>query len=201
MRDALNMICEELQSNVLPLLIPTANNRSNVEPEMDCYQLNYKANEPFTLKKLQFLGYLLGWSFVMMGSLNLDLPRAFWGRLVGGLDYVYTIDDLTSIDSLMANSLIRIREAAINMDDAGFTELYGQYLFILDDAQCEEGTITELCPNGSKTVLTRDNATNYISLYLKAYTSRDQLQFKHLYLAFEDVATKKIMQILTPEIA
>ncbi len=109
-----------------------------------------------------------------MGALNLDLPRAFWSRLVGGLDYVYTIDDLTSIDSLMANSLIRIREAALNMNDASFTELYGDCRFVFEDTtlSVEEST-TELCPNGSLTILTRDNATDYISLYLKAYTERD----------------------------
>ena len=37
MRDVVTWICNELMSDVLPLLRPTANNQSNLEPETDCY--------------------------------------------------------------------------------------------------------------------------------------------------------------------
>ena len=48
-RDAISDICNELMSNVLPLLRPTANNRSNIEPETDCFQLNERCKEPVNL--------------------------------------------------------------------------------------------------------------------------------------------------------
>lgn len=37
MRDTLSSVCEELMSDYLPLLRKTANNRSNLEPETDCF--------------------------------------------------------------------------------------------------------------------------------------------------------------------
>ena len=96
MRDTITAICNELMSEVLPLLRPTANNKANLEPETDSYQLNEKTKEAHNLRKFSFLGYLLGWSFISIGCLNLDFPSAFWARLAGGLDYVYSLDDLKS---------------------------------------------------------------------------------------------------------
>ena len=96
MRDTITAICSELMSEVLPLLRPTANNKTNLEPETDCYQLNEQTTEIYNLQKFSFFGYLLGWSFISFGSLNLDLSSAFWARLAGGLDYVYSLDDLKS---------------------------------------------------------------------------------------------------------
>merc|ERR1712051_632247 len=96
---------------------PTANNRSNLEPDTDCYQLNERAMESINLTKLTFLGYFMGWSLANIGSLNLDLPMAFWVRLCGGLDYVYTLDDLRSQDILLVKHLESIREAANEKTD------------------------------------------------------------------------------------
>ena len=62
MRDVVSNMCEELMSDVLPIFIPTANNVANIEPNADCFILNPKAEEPFVLQKILFLGYLLGWS-------------------------------------------------------------------------------------------------------------------------------------------
>lgn len=96
MRDTICSICNELMSEVLPLLRPTANNLANLEPGTDCYQINECTKQVHNLHKFSFLGYLLGWAFYSIGSLNLDLPGAFWARLAGGRDYVYTVDDLSS---------------------------------------------------------------------------------------------------------
>ena len=40
MRDLITDVCEELMSDALPLLVPTSNNTSKVEPFTDCYRLN-----------------------------------------------------------------------------------------------------------------------------------------------------------------
>ena len=61
-RDIVSNMCEELMSDVLPILVPTANNVANLEPNQDSFTLNPKATEPFVLQKILFLGYLLGWS-------------------------------------------------------------------------------------------------------------------------------------------
>ena len=66
----------------------------------------------------------MGWSFISIGSLNLDFPSAFWSRLAGGLDYVYTLEDVKSQDTLLASSLERIREAVITLTDDEFKAVY-----------------------------------------------------------------------------
>lgn len=84
------------------------------------------------------------------------------------------------------------------MNDQDFAAAYGDTTFVLDghdDAQ------VELCPNGHSRKLKRDNASEYITLYLQAYTSLDAVQFHVLYEAFEDVATIKVLTLLTPQVA
>ena len=125
MRDTLSNICTELMSDMLPFMRPTANNRSNLEPDTDCYQLNERATDSINLTKLTFLGYFMGWSLANIGSLNLDLPMAFWARLCGGLDYVYTLDDLRSQDILLMKNLESIRTAATEKTDQEYDMLYG----------------------------------------------------------------------------
>lgn len=113
-------------SDVLPLLRPTANNQSNLEPETECYQLNEKTKETFNLRKLRFLGYLLGWSLLKIGALNLSLPKAFWSRLCGGRSYVYTLDDLASQDILLAKFLRSVEKAATESSDDEFADFFGE---------------------------------------------------------------------------
>ena len=99
MRDIVSNMCEELMSDVLPILVPTANNVANVEPNADCFTLNPKAEQPFVLQKILFLGYLLGWSLYQFGSFGLDLPLQFWKRVTHGPEYVYSIEDLKALDN------------------------------------------------------------------------------------------------------
>ena len=139
MRDTLNWVCNELMSEVLPLMHPTANNQNSIEPETDCYQLNELACEPFNLQKLSFLGYFLGWSLASIGSLNLELPSAFWNRLCGGVNYVYTISDVRSQDALLANHLESIRTTAStgSCSEEDFSMIFGDLTFVFESAHQE----------------------------------------------------------------
>ena len=71
MRDTISDVCSELMSDALPILVPTSNNVSKVEPYTDCYRLNPALKEKFWLKRLLFFGYFLGWSMRTMGGLGL----------------------------------------------------------------------------------------------------------------------------------
>ena len=199
MRDTISLICNELMSGVLPLLRPTANNSSNMEPGAECYQINERATESHNLSKFTFLGYFIGWAFYSVGSLNLELPSAFWARLCGGLNYIYCLEDLRSQDTLLAASLQRIDEAAKDMSELDFNAVYGETAFVLETSQ-DDGSVIELCPGGSSKALTRENASEYIDLYLRAYTEQDSIQFRKLYQAFEDVGTKKVLSLINPQI-
>ena len=94
MRDLITDVCEELMSDAVPILVPTSNNTSKVEPFTDCYRLNPFLTEAHWLKKLVFFGYFLGWSLRTMGGLGIELPPAFWSRICGGPTYTYTLEDI-----------------------------------------------------------------------------------------------------------
>ena len=98
MRELITVMCTELMSPALPLLIPTANNVSNVEPSIDCFTLNPKLKDSLLLEKLTMLGFFLGWSIAAIGALSLELPMPFWRRVCAGPSYIYTLDDLFEMD-------------------------------------------------------------------------------------------------------
>ena len=110
----------------------------------------------------------MGWSLFTIGSLNLDLPAAFWARLCGGPDYVYTLADVRSQDALLANHLERIQTAANESTEEEFEAIFGDYAFIFEDSI--NGSSTELYPDGASKGLTKANAQEYITAYLRAYT-------------------------------
>ena len=105
MRDLVTNVCEELMSDAVPILVPTSNNLSKVEPYTDCYRLNTNLTEMHWLKKLKFFGYFLGWSLRSLGGLAIDLPPAFWNRICGGPTYVYTLEDLKQMDIFRHDTL------------------------------------------------------------------------------------------------
>ena len=170
MRDCISSLCTELMTpGLLPLLIPTSNNEMNMDT--DCVRLNPHAIEPFNLKKFMFLGYFLGWSLRTMGGLGIDLPLAFWHRVCIGPSYMYTLEDLKSMDLYRFNELNQYIEAAELLSDEDFNATYDGYMF--------EGGIgyplgdVELCEGGSSKPLRRENVKEYVQLYLKKYTEQE----------------------------
>ena len=75
---------------------------------------------------------------------------AFWVRLCGGLDYVYTLVDLRSQDILLVKHLESIRAAAIEKTDEEFEVLFGDTTFILETSNSsgEIDKTIELSPDG-----------------------------------------------------
>ena len=91
--------------------------------------------------KLRFFGYMLGWSFITIGALNLDLPTAFWNRLCGGPSYVYSLDDVTSQDAHLANFLRSVQQAAQENTAEEFEETFNGYAFVLAETGADDQTI------------------------------------------------------------
>ena len=174
MRDALTNVCDELMHTVLPLLIPTSNYISKVEPNPESYKLNPQATEPFVLKKYSFLGYFIGWSLRNICGLGIDIVPSFWRRLCGGPTYVYTMEDLHCMDHILYGGLNQIKEAAETYSAEDFLAVYQGYMFedLFGGDQMEE-----LCANGKDLQLTKNNANEYIRLWLLKYTEKESPQF------------------------
>ena len=69
---------EELESDSLPLLIKTVNNRNDHGLDRDCYTLNPASTTPTHQELFIFMGYLLGFAIRAKSPLNWHFPAYFW---------------------------------------------------------------------------------------------------------------------------
>lgn len=77
-RDAMTNIVEELQSEILPLLIKTSNNRSDQGDSRDCFMPNPNSKNPTHESMFKLLGYILGFSIRSKSALDWHFPQFFW---------------------------------------------------------------------------------------------------------------------------
>lgn len=104
-RETITMMCTELQSKALPLLIPSPNQKHDNGLFREKWVLNPSANNAIQLKMFEFLGVLMGCSIRSRNFLNLDLPSMIWKQLI---DIPLAKDDLNNIDRFSIQCLDNI---------------------------------------------------------------------------------------------
>ena len=77
-RDSLVNISRELETGVLPLLIKTPNNRTEVGTNRECFLLNPEANSPTHLDMFHFLGCIIGYGIMSKSPIPLNLAPTVW---------------------------------------------------------------------------------------------------------------------------
>jgi hypothetical protein len=83
LRETFDFMCLELQSTVLPILIPTENRRNDHGDLRDCFLVNPKCAKtwPYVkqeLEMLYFFGVLIGNGILSTNPLPLNLHPIFW---------------------------------------------------------------------------------------------------------------------------
>lgn len=197
MRELITVMCTELMSSSLPLLIPTGNNIANVDPGIDCFVPNPNLTDSLLLQKLKMFGFFLGWSIAAIGALSLELPMPFWKRLCQGPTYVYSLEDLFEMDKYRKQLLDQIIDTADSVSEEDFLAGYEGTFF---QADFGDGNIVDLCENGAEKQLTKGNAREYVQSYLEKFTQRDQPQFQLIYDCIQFVVGKRMMLFMTPQI-
>ena len=91
-----NMV-KELEKGVVPLLIKTANNKTNAGENRNCFMLNPDSKTPTHQKLFEFLGVLIGHAFRSNNCIAFNFPPVFW-KLIMGLPT--TERDVKGIDKL-----------------------------------------------------------------------------------------------------
>jgi hypothetical protein len=89
-------MCLELQSDVLPLLIKSPNNKNNHGQFRECFIPNPSANAPTHLEMFKCLGALIGWAIRSTSALQLDFPPIFWKKI---LNQPLDLHDLKEFDT------------------------------------------------------------------------------------------------------
>jgi len=100
-RDFITSICNEMQSKVLPLLIPTPNSKAEHGENRDTYIVNPSSTKPSHLEIFKYFGYLLGMAIRSEQYLPLDLAPLFWKQILDEHLFESEADkemDLKSVD-------------------------------------------------------------------------------------------------------
>ena len=77
-RDSLDNVVAELESDVLPLLIKTSNNRNDHGTNRDCYMINPSSRSPTHLEMFKFLGAFLSFSIMTKAPIPIHLAPTVW---------------------------------------------------------------------------------------------------------------------------
>lgn len=121
-RDSLVNISRELETGVLPLLIKSPNNRSEVGVNRECYLLNPEATSPSHLEMFHFLGCIIGFGVMSKSPVPLNLAPTVWKQILGeSLNH----SDLDGIDLLSANALKDLLSHSKSMTEEDFATAAG----------------------------------------------------------------------------
>ena len=101
-RETLDHVSGELQSQCLPLLIPTPNNKTSMGEEREKWTINPSSTQPMHLQLYEFFGNILGMSIRLMHLLPLNLPSSFWKQVI---EEPVDISDLKLIDAYCVQCL------------------------------------------------------------------------------------------------
>lgn len=160
--EVLSIICDELQSTYLPLLVPTQNHTNNIGEFRDSYTIN-----PSLLQSgyelFNFLGKVIGVAIRTQNNLNLSLSPLTWKHLV--IDPVLPVD-LKSIDEIcfqMTEILKSFDEKAITKEN--FMMAFSEEFFT---TRLSNGEVVELVPGGKSVQVTFEKALEYAELIVKA---------------------------------
>lgn len=160
--EVMSNICDELQSNYLPLLTPTQNNINNVGEHRDAWTVN-----PEKLKLGQemflFLGKIMGAAIRTQNNLNLSLPPLAWKKIV--VDAVDLLD-LKGIDEVcyqMIEILKNLDAKSITKENF-FTAFSDEYF----TTRLSNGELVDLVKAGSEIAVVYENALEYATLVTSA---------------------------------
>ena len=95
-RETFDNIMKELESDLLPLLIKSANNRNDHGSNRDCFVINPATRSPTHLEMFKFFGAILSFSIMTKSPVPIHLAPTVWKLL---LNDDLEMTDLETIDA------------------------------------------------------------------------------------------------------
>ena len=170
-REVLSLVCAELQSDALALLLPSPNKVHGASRGQEAWVPAPSALAPAQLETLTLVGQLLGMALRQKDTqLSLSLPSMVWKQLVG---QPMDAEDLSGFDHLARQSLRSLRDIDKEGVDA---ESFGQVIFETFTTRLSDETQVELRPGGAATPVTFGNRLEYCELALHARLHESQRQ-------------------------
>ena len=95
-REALDGVALELETEALPLMIKSSNNRNDHGLNRDCFVLNPSSRSPTHLEMFKFFGAFLSFSMMTCAPIPLHLAPILWKQILGD---ELTFHDLEGFDA------------------------------------------------------------------------------------------------------
>jgi E3 ubiquitin-protein ligase HERC2 len=189
-RESITNMCEELMHKVLPLFIPTPNNKSDHGLSRDCWTVNPSATSPTHLEMFEFVGALMGMAFRSGQVLDLKLAPSFYKSLSGE---PLTIDDLKTTDLYAVQALKELQATKKSITEEMF-DSYGAEVWA---TRLSNGEEFELVRGGKEKVVKHKEIEEYIKLTLEARFKEADKQIQAIRNGFEIIFPTSVMGILT----
>ncbi|KTF92774.1 hypothetical protein cypCar_00003724 [Cyprinus carpio] len=156
--DTITEMCQELETGVVDLLIPSPNAAAEVGYNRDRFLLNPSACLEEHLLQFKFLGILMGVAIRTKKPLDLHLAPMVWKQLCC---IPLTLEDLEEVDLLYVQTLNSI----LHLEDSGITEQnFHEVMIPLDSfvGQSADGKMVPIIPGGNSIPLTFSNRKEYV---------------------------------------
>ncbi|KAL4227435.1 putative E3 ubiquitin-protein ligase herc1 [Mactra antiquata] len=156
--DTITEMCLELESGVVPLLLPTPNSSTNTGHNQDRFVLNPGLKSEEYCEMFKFLGILFGVAIRTKKPLDLHLAPCVW-NLIAGIPL--KLEDIEEIDYMYIQSL----KSIINIQDSGVNETNFHEFIPLDcfEGQTLDGRMVPVIPGGKNIPLNFHNRQDYVN--------------------------------------
>ncbi|KAI1904452.1 hypothetical protein AGOR_G00005790 [Albula goreensis] len=155
--DTITEMCQELETGVADLLIPSPNATAEVGYNRDRFLFNPSACLDEHLLQFKFLGILMGVAIRTKKPLDLHLAPLVWKQLCC---IPLVLEDLEEVDLLYVQTLNSI----LHIEDSGITEENFHEMIPLDSfvGQSADGKMVPIIPGGNSIPLTFSNRKEYV---------------------------------------
>ncbi|KAK2499134.1 hypothetical protein MC885_001338, partial [Smutsia gigantea] len=155
--DTITEMCQELETGIVDLLIPSPNATAEVGYNRDRFLFNPSACLDEHLMQFKFLGILMGVAIRTKKPLDLHLAPLVWKQLCC---VPLILEDLEEVDLLYVQTLNSI----LHIEDSGITEESFHEMIPLDSfvGQSADGKMVPIIPGGNSIPLTFSNRKEYV---------------------------------------
>ena len=177
-------------NKVLPLLIPTPNNKSDHGLGRDCWTINPSATSPTHLEMYEFLGALMGMAFRSGQILDLKLPPSFYKGLAGE---PLSINDLKGTDLYAVQAIQELEKTKKTVSE----EMFDQFGAQTWTTRLSDGEEISLVKDGTTKTVTYKEIDKYIKTVLETRFKEGEKQMQAIRKGFEIIFPTSVMGILT----
>ncbi|KAG5885881.1 hypothetical protein JTB14_019144 [Gonioctena quinquepunctata] len=192
--DTITEMCQEITTNVVPLLVPTPNALNDEGFNRDKYLLNPQLTSEQNKKWFKFLGILFGVAIRTRKPLALPIAPIIWKLIVGE---PVTIEDLEDTDCMYIQSLRCIRDIHLS----GVTKEYFHDVIPIENFEGTSctGKVVPIVYGGRIVPLTFENRAQYYEQVVKFRLHEFDIQVGAIREGMAEIIPVPLLSLMTAE--